>query len=260
MNDPDFIRLVEQAAGVLAREPLRLHVLPEGCPVVYIGDTHGDSDATRRVFARFPPDRFLLVFLGDYVDRGPDSLGNVRLLLAEKLAHPDRVVLLMGNHEGWKVAPFQPADFWHGLPTEAAELLGRTFLQLPLAAWHPLGVLAVHGGLPEVGSLEAFDDIENGDANWRNVTWGDWQEDGTPESPWDCRPSLDHKMFERISARLGVKVLVRSHQPFAPTYLYEDRCLTVFTSCAYGDGHRQVAILRPDQCIRSAKDLDVIDV
>ncbi|GAG60956.1 unnamed protein product, partial [marine sediment metagenome] len=38
---------------------------------------------------------------GDYVDRGPDSAGNLESILQTKLAHPEAVFLLMGNHEGW---------------------------------------------------------------------------------------------------------------------------------------------------------------
>ncbi|MEJ8562007.1 metallophosphoesterase [Yoonia sp. GPGPB17] len=40
-----------------------------------------------------------LVFLGDYVDRGPDSAGTLRRLFEMSAEHPGRVVCLMGNHE-----------------------------------------------------------------------------------------------------------------------------------------------------------------
>ena len=40
-----------------------------------------------------------LLFLGDYVDRGPDSLLNFVLILALSLAWPERVIVLRGNHE-----------------------------------------------------------------------------------------------------------------------------------------------------------------
>ncbi len=260
MIDPDFLRLVDEAAKVLGERSLRVRTLPEGSPAVFVGDTHGDSDATERILERFPPHRFMLVFLGDYVDRGPDSLGNVRLLLSTKLTHPDRVILLAGNHEGWNVSPFCPADFWQGLPEEVASHLGRMLLRLPLAAWHPQGVLAVHGGLPEIDSLDGFAGIESGDESWRRVTWGDWREDGSADSVWSSRPSLGREVFERVTKRLGVKVLVRSHQPSAPMYLYGDRCMTLFTSCAYGNGGRQVAVLQPGRVVHTARDLDLIDI
>jgi hypothetical protein len=61
-------------------------------------------------------------------------------------------------------------------------------------------------------------------------------------------------------AQLGARVLVRSHQPFAPTYLFDDRCLTLFTSSAYGDGRRRVAVLHPERDVRTARDLDLIEI
>lgn len=252
-------RLLTQVEAQLATEP-RLRQLPREEPIVFVGDTHGDLGATQQVLSRFPADRFVLVFLGDYVDRGAASSANLELLLTRKLASPDRVILLMGNHEGWKTSPFTPADFWLGLPQREAERLGAVLLHLPFAAWHPGGVLALHGGLPDIASLEAFAEIRIGDKNWRRITWGDWIEEGLTASSSESRPALDRTYFERIIGRLGAKVLVRSHQPAAPTYLYEDRCLTLFTSCAYGDGRRQVAVLRPQRLVRTARDLDLIDI
>ncbi|MBN1857769.1 serine/threonine protein phosphatase [Candidatus Bipolaricaulota bacterium] len=258
--DPGFSRLLDEVAGLLSEEPRRLRRLPEGESIVFVGDTHGDRDATEQVFAQFPPDRFVVVFLGDYVDRGSESLENLRLLFTRKLASPDRVILLMGNHEGWNTAPFTPADFWLGLPEQEAERLGAVLLHLPFAAWHPGGVLALHGGLPDIASLEAFAEIQLGDENWRRITWGDWIDEGLIASPWRVRPALDRTEFERVMEQLDMKLLVRSHQPAAPTYLYDDRCLTLFTSCAYGDGRRQVAVLRPDRLLNTAKDLDLIEI
>lgn len=42
-----------------------------------------------------------LVFLGDYVDRGPDSAGVLAAVKAVADAHPDQVIALAGNHEIW---------------------------------------------------------------------------------------------------------------------------------------------------------------
>jgi len=254
-------RLLDNLADRL-RTRERVVRLPSDRPIVFVGDTHGDREATERVLARFVVPEHVIVFLGDVVDRGPDSLGNLELVLSETIAHPDSVHLLMGNHEAWNVAPFSPADFWDGLMPDTADRLGNALSRLPLAAWHPAEVLAVHGALPDVPSLGAIDTIELGSQAWRAITWGDWEGSpggGLPSAGWR-RPSFGSVEFSRRMEQLNARILVRSHQPFAPTFLFDDRCLTLFTSCAYGDGVRRVAVLRPDRYAGTARGLDLIDL
>jgi len=239
----------------------RLVRLPADRRVVFVGDTHGDADASARVLASYPRPGSVVVFLGDAVDRGPDSVGNLALILEAKRASPDGVHLLMGNHEGWAMAPFRPADFWASLASDAAATVAARLCDLPLAAWHPSGVLALHGALPELSRIEEIDRISLGSADWRRVTWGDWSEADVGGTSGDLlgRPCFGREVFDRIARRLGIRVLVRSHQPDAPTLLFDDRCLTLFTSCAYG-GTRRVAILEPGRAPRSARDLLLVEL
>lgn len=63
---------------------------------IAIGDIHGCLEPLRELIDRLPPDEEL-VFLGDYVDRGPDSAGVLRYLEALAERRPCR--FLIGNHE-----------------------------------------------------------------------------------------------------------------------------------------------------------------
>ena len=66
------------------------------------GDLHGDLAALRRALARMPrPDADdRLVFLGDYLDRGPDSRGVVAFVREVLPRHTEaQIVTLRGNHE-----------------------------------------------------------------------------------------------------------------------------------------------------------------
>jgi serine/threonine protein phosphatase 1 len=66
-----------------------------------IGDIHGDLAALQTLFARLPQlvPGDTLVFLGDYIDRGPDSAGVVAWLRELAASTAAKVVFLRGNHE-----------------------------------------------------------------------------------------------------------------------------------------------------------------
>lgn len=70
-----------------------------------IGDIHGLYTRLETLLAALPrgPED-ITVFLGDAIDRGPDSRGVVNRLLAEHDRAPDRTVLLWGNHEDMAAA------------------------------------------------------------------------------------------------------------------------------------------------------------
>lgn len=65
-----------------------------------IGDIHGTADKLSALMEKIPIDfnSDLLVFIGDYIDRGPSSFEVVDYLVELKKEHPD-IVFLKGNHE-----------------------------------------------------------------------------------------------------------------------------------------------------------------
>jgi hypothetical protein len=240
----------------------RLIRLPADRETIYVGDTHGDRDATERILDRWLNSSRTIVFLGDTVDRGPDSRGNLMLILEAKREHPEAVYLLMGNHEGWAFARFFPADFWYGLAEEEESTLSDALAALPYAAWHPAGLLSTHGGLPNVDSLDAIERIEPGTPAWRDITWGDWSA-GSPhglEAHNASRPMYDEGAFVKRMEHLNARIHVRSHQPSAPLHLYGSRCLTLFSTSAYGTGERLVARLDPTRPCQTTRDLDLLPV
>lgn len=214
--------------------------------VVFVGDTHGDLESSRTAFERYFKPGTTITFLGDYVDRGPRSEENLKYLLRKKLENPKRVFLLQGNHEGMKFKEFGPVDFWSSLSPGDKEKYQELLAKLPLVfSWGDL--IASHGALPDLDKMEAIDQIKGGDGNWEKITWGDWNEvAGYVLGGGFGRPQLGSDYFDQTMAKLNKKVLIRSHQPNVPTRMFDDRCITIFTSSAYGT-RRKVAIAEFDE-------------
>lgn len=67
---------------------------------IYPGDVHGQFKDLLRIFDRIgEPEKEGFLFLGDYVDRGENSLETISLLLAYKVKYSKSFFLLRGNHE-----------------------------------------------------------------------------------------------------------------------------------------------------------------
>lgn len=78
--------------------------LPPGLRVYAIGDIHGRADLLDRLHDKIEadlstaPEKTAIVYLGDYVDRGPDSHGVIERLVRPRFTGVETVALL-GNHE-----------------------------------------------------------------------------------------------------------------------------------------------------------------
>ena len=96
--------------------------VPEGTRVYCVGDIHGRDDLLREMAERVEADmktrtfdHAVTVFLGDYIDRGPDSKRVLERLATNEW--PTSIIALAGNHEDFLVAFLDDAeilDFWRG--------------------------------------------------------------------------------------------------------------------------------------------------
>jgi serine/threonine protein phosphatase 1 len=100
--------------------------LPPGLRVYAIGDVHGCADRLVALYAaidadlaaRPSPSEALLLHLGDYVDRGPDSAGVLEALLNPSGLAGAGAIHLLGNHEAMMLeacaarAPPDALAFW----------------------------------------------------------------------------------------------------------------------------------------------------
>src|SRR3954469_16939939 len=71
---------------------------------IAIGDIHGNLNALEDVLAQLRREARrddTVVFLGDYIDRGPESKGCVDAVIGFQRDVDAQIVCLLGNHEDW---------------------------------------------------------------------------------------------------------------------------------------------------------------
>ncbi|KAF6162140.1 hypothetical protein GIB67_008269 [Kingdonia uniflora] len=122
------------------------------------GDIHGQYSDLLRLFeyGGLPPAANYL-FLGDYVDRGKQSIETISLLLAYKIKYPENFFLLRGNHESASINRIY--GFYDECKRRFNVRLWKTFTDcfncLPVAALIDEKILCMHGGLsPELKNLD----------------------------------------------------------------------------------------------------------
>ena len=129
-------------------------------PLYICGDIHGQYYDLLRVFdiLKYPPQSTFL-FLGDYVDRGKQSLECLLLLLCLKIQYPDKIFLLRGNHE------CEALNKMYGFFDECKRRLSikcfkritNLFNIMPISALINENILCMHGGLSK--DLQNIDQI-----------------------------------------------------------------------------------------------------
>jgi len=132
-------------------------------PIKICGDTHGQYFDLLRLFeyGGYPPESNYL-FLGDYVDRGKQSLETICLLLSYKIKFPDNFFLMRGNHECASINRIY--GFYDECKRRYSIKLWKIFCDvfncLPVAALIDDKILCMHGGLsPDLQTLDQIKKI-----------------------------------------------------------------------------------------------------
>lgn len=154
LKENEIIYLIETSKDIFMGQSVLIEVSP---PLRVCGDIHGQYSDLLELFdyTGFPPERYL--FLGDYVDRGKQSLETICLLLAYKIKYPNDFFLLRGNHETSAVNRIY--GFYDECKRRFSTKLWRKFAEvfnvMPICALIENRILCMHGGIsPDLSNFE----------------------------------------------------------------------------------------------------------
>jgi len=216
-------------------------------PLKIVGDIHGQYFDLLRLFeyGGFPPDANYL-FLGDYVDRGPNGLETICLLLAYKIKYPLNFFMLRGNHESAAINRIygfyeECKDRYHTL--KIWKSFNDCFNCLPLGAIIEDKILCIHGGLsPDLKNLDQIRRIvrptEIPDAGLLcDLLWADPDAD---QSGWGANDrgvsfTFGGDVVEGFLRKHDFDLIVRAHQVVEDGYEFfaKRQLVTVFSAPNY---------------------------
>jgi len=238
----DFIKLVEEATRLLCNENGKfgnIKVLgrlaelePQGEALI-VGDLHGDMESLVEVLKESnfvqkinQNSDAVLIFLGDYGDRGVYSVEVYYTVLKLKLLYPMQVILMRGNHEGPEDLMASP----HDLPIEFQMKFGEKWTGtyskirgLFTCLYNTVLVkeryLMIHGGLPlrakTIEDLAYAHNLHPKQSFLEDMLWSDPNEivKETCASPRGAGKLFGEDVTDEALGRFNAKILIRGHEP-----------------------------------------------
>ncbi|PSS19612.1 Serine/threonine-protein phosphatase PP1 isozyme 9 [Actinidia chinensis var. chinensis] len=260
LSEGEIRQLCVNARQILLSQPNLLEI---HAPVKICGDIHGQYQDLLRLFeyGGYPPAANYL-FLGDYVDRGKQSLETICLLLAYKIRYPDKIFLLRGNHEDAKINRIY--GFYDECKRRFNVRLWKIFTDcfncLPVAALIEGKILCMHGGLsPELQNLGQIREIQrptdipdNGllcDLLWSDP---DPRVEGWADSDRGVSCTFGPDKVAEFLDKNDLDLICRGHQVVEDGYEFfaKRRLVTIFSAPNYGGEFDNVgALLSVDESL-----------
>lgn len=255
----EVTEVLNNGSEVLKNDPILLK-LPANITIV--GDLHGNIDDLLRIFTRcgYPPETNY-IFLGDYVDRGENSIEVFLMLLSLKIKFPENIYLLRGNHESNSMTGI------YGFRAEVRRRLNKQmyfkfldcFKTLPIAAVIDNRVFCVHGGISkELHKVEQLSNLRKPNeiplsGIISDMLWSDPMDYVDTFLPSDrgVGALFGAKPLQKFLDDNKLELLVRSHEscdkgfnwPFEGQEVGSHSCLTIFSSSNYCDECNDSAVL-----------------
>jgi serine/threonine-protein phosphatase 6 catalytic subunit len=228
LPEGDLFSLCEMVKGILAEEN---NVQPVNSPVVICGDIHGQFYDLMQLFrtgGEIPNANY--IFMGDFVDRGYNSIETFELLMALKAKYPQHITLLRGNHESRQITQV------YGFYDECVRKYGNAnpwkycteiFDYLNIAAIVDGKILCIHAGLsPEIRTIDQMRTIDRKmeiphEGPFCDLMWSDPEDiDGWAMSPRGAGWIFGARVTDEFCHINDLDLVCRAHQLVQEGYKY----------------------------------------
>lgn len=219
-------------------------------PVIICGDIHGQYYDLLRLFrlGGCPPKENYL-FLGDYVDRGYNSLEVICLLFAFKIKFKNNFFILRGNHESKsinKIYGFYDEcieRYKKKLGSKIYYLFNSVFLWMPVSAIVEDKILCMHGGIsPHIKNIQDINKIKRpqdipDEGLLCDVVWSDPEKLQKGWGPNDRGVSFvfGKDIVENFNDKHNIDLICRAHQVVEDGYEFfcNRKLVTIFSAPNY---------------------------
>ena len=250
--------LITKTKKILLSQPIFLEL---ESPITVAGDIHGQYPDLLKLFeiGGFPPEKNY-IFMGDYVDRGKQSIECICLLLCYKIKYDENFFILRGNHESGSINRIY--GFFDECKRRYNVKLWKCFVDLfnclPIAASIDDKIFIVHGGLsPELKTLEQLQKIMRPtdvpeEGLLCDILWSDPDENagGWGQNDRGVSVTFNEKVLKNFLEKNDLDLLCRAHQVVEDGYEFfgNRSCITVFSAPNYcGEFDNSGAIMDVDE-------------
>jgi len=245
LEERDLKLLCDKAKEYLLEES---NVQPVCSPVTICGDIHGQFYDLLELFrtgGELPGTSY--IFIGDFVDRGYNSIESLSLLLCYKVKYPGLITLLRGNHESRQITKsygfYEEIDRKYG-NTNPWNYCTEVFDYLPLGAIIDGSVLCIHGGLsPEIRTIDQIRIINRNmeippDGPFCDLMWSDPDDIETwAPNPRGAGYIFGFKVTKEFNYINDLDLVCRAHQLVQEGYKYwfppDNNLVTVWSAPNY---------------------------
>lgn len=244
ISENELKKLCTMVKEILMEES---NVQPVRSPVTICGDVHGQFfDVLELLRTGGDVATTNYIFMGDFVDRGHNSVETLELLLCLKARYPQNVTLLRGNHESRQITQV------YGFFEECMRKYGNAnpwkycvevFDYLNLAAVVDGKILCVHGGLsPQIRTIDQIQILERvqeipHEGAYCDLMWSDPEDiSGWAVSPRGAGYLFGYKATNEFLQVNGLELVCRAHQLVMEGFKYhfpDKNVVTVWSAPNY---------------------------